>query len=108
MNNIMAIYTVLPLLVMTIAIMIMTYLTQKDDKAGRYFLLLCAVVVAWHLVQIAYITNSDVGFSRTIFQAQMLFIPFTPVALLLFVFAFYGMDKYLKPIPVLLICIIPV
>ncbi|MDL2248496.1 diguanylate cyclase [Tyzzerella sp. OttesenSCG-928-J15] len=107
MTNTVAIYISLPLVVVAIVITSMAYLTKREEPSCKYFLMLCMTVVIWNIFHLLYMSCTDLKLSELFFRMQMLVIPFTVVALLFYVFKFYGMDKYLTYKYIILFCIIP-
>ena len=107
MTNITAIYTCLPVACVAVVIMAMAYLTKRSEPSCKYFLFLCGLVTIWHALQIAYLASTDIYVSAEIFQMQMAVIPFSAVALLLYVLKFYSVEWFFRPRYILLVCLIP-
>jgi len=107
-TNTVALYISLPLVAVAVVIMAMAYLTKREEPSCKYFLLLCATVVIWNVIQVLYVVCTDIEMSAFLFSLQMLVVPFTVVALMLYVLKFYGMTDFMKPKYVALMCIIPV
>ena len=108
MTNTTAIYTCLPVACVAIVIMAMAYLTKRSEPSCKYFLILCATITVWNILQILYLASTDIAMSETIFQLQMVAIPFTAVNMLLYVLKFYNVDWVFQPKYLLLICLIPI
>ena len=108
MTNTTAIYTCLPVACVAIVIMAMAYLTKRSEPSCKYFLILCALITVWHALQIGYLASTDIYVSEELFQMQMAVIPFTAVALLLYVLKFYNIEWFFKPKYLMLICAVPV
>jgi len=107
MTNTAAIYICLPVACVAVVIMAMAYLTKRSEPSCKYFLILCATVTVWHTLQILYFASTDIYTSEMIFQLQMVVIPFTAVALLLYVLKFYNEDWFFRSKYIMLLCMIP-
>lgn len=97
----------LPLVFISSIILILTYLTKKEDPAHKYFNFLCITIFTWNVFHAVFSASLQAHIVEFFFIIQMLAIPYMPVALLMYVLKFSGYDKAVSSKNVIFMCILP-
>jgi len=100
-------YVSLPLVFISFIVLMLTYFTKKEDPAHRHFYFLCITILLWNILHAAFSASLDMEMIEFFFTAQMLAIPYMPVALLVYVLKFSGFEKAVSFKYIILICILP-
>ena len=101
------IYASLPLVFIAGTTLIMAYFLKRENSSYKYFICLCVVVLAWNIIQALFTSSGYISRAEFFFHLQMLFIPYVPVAFLMFVLRFSGFDRLSSAKYLVLACIIP-
>jgi len=90
-----------------VVILILTYFTKREDAASGSFYFLCFVILIWNILHAVTAASLTIEIVEFFFPLQMLFIPFMPVALLLYVLKFTDYERFTTRKYLILLCILP-